>query len=303
MTVRKRLPIRTVDVFTNRPLTGNPLAVLLGADVLDDEDMQRIAAEMNLPETAFVLPPTNPEAHYRIRIFTPISEMPFAGHPAIGTAFVLAEEGILQVGREKATFKQELGIGILPLEIYSSDGRPSRVVMTQGEPRPGEYYGGAELSGLLDALGLGREHLRADLPARAFSTGLESLLLPLASREALSGIRPDAERLHALPRIRDLSGIYVFVLSEGNAYARFFAPTLGITEDPVTGSAAGALGAYLFSQGALPIEEGRSNLKVYQGQEIGRPGEVGVEVVARDDSCEVRVSGRAVTVLRGDVWI
>ena len=128
---------RQVDVFTQSPLSGNPLAVVLDADALDGEVMQGVAAETNLSETAFVLSPDDPKADYRIRIFTPRRELPFAGHPSVGTAFVLATEGRFGELSGRRMVRQQLGIGVLPIEIESSQGR-HMVTMTQGTPRVGE---------------------------------------------------------------------------------------------------------------------------------------------------------------------
>lgn len=303
MTVRKKLPVRFVDVFTHTPLSGNPLAVVLGADVLDDSEMQKIASEMNLSETSFVLPPTNPEANYRIRIFTPKSELPFAGHPVIGTAYILAEEGILQAGTERATFRQQLGIGVLPLEIYSENGRPRRVVMTQGEHQLGEPLRSNVTTEIAEALSLNTEDVRGDLPAQVSSTGIGSLMFPLKTRETLSAIIPDLTRLGQITRANGFGSVYAFVLAGESAHARLFAPELGIAEDPFTGSSAGALGAYLYHHSTLPIDDEEITLKVFQGDEMGRPGQADVRVRERDGRLETQVGGKAVTVLRGDIWV
>jgi trans-2,3-dihydro-3-hydroxyanthranilate isomerase len=300
-----KLRVRVVDVFTTRPFSGNPLAVVLGADGLEDRQMQAMAREFNLSETSFVLSPRAPGADYRMRIFTPARELPFAGHPSIGTAFLLAEEGIVRLHGPVTALRQEVGIGVLPLEVHAEGGRPVRVTMTQGRPELGESYEAGQVAALALALGLASDEVRRDLPVQVSSTGIRSLMAPVRDLDALGRIAVDARALReALPAPSDLSGLYAFVL-DGSARvrARFFAPELGIAEDPATGSAAGALGAYLLAHGALPSQGDGLRLLVVQGVEMGRPSELEVHALGKPGGApsQVRVSGSAVTVMRGEM--
>lgn len=310
------LQVRVVDVFTQRPFAGNPLGVVLGAQGLDDARMQAVAREFNLSETTFVLPPTEAGraagADYRMRIFTPASELPFAGHPSVGTAFLLAEEGILPLhgardGADRVTtVRQEITIGVLPLDIHADPrtGRPARVVMTQGRPALGEIYAGEERDALLAALGLTPGDLRDDLPVRVSSTGIRSVLVPLRDLDALARIRLDARAFGDVRGMADLSGVYAFVLAVDAVRSRDFAPHLGVPEDPATGSAAGALGAYLYAHDALPRTDGVLRFAAHQGVEMGRPSIIDVE--AHGDGTTplgVRVGGAAVTVTRGEMRV
>ncbi len=296
------LRVRVVDVFTTRPFGGNPLGVVLDAQGLSDAEMQAIAHEFNLSETTFVFPPTAPDADYRMRIFTPARELPFAGHPSVGTAFLLAEEGVLPLRGAVTTVQQELAIGVLPLEIHAVDGRPVHVVMTQGRPELGETYAEPDVAALLAALNLGRDDPRDDLPVQVASTGIGSLLVPLRDLDALGRIEPDARALKAVRGMAALSGVYLFVLGDGAVRSRFFMPGIGGAEDPATGSATGALGAYLYAHDALPKSGVALRFTTTQGVEMGRPSEIAVEVDGDGVAPrEVRVGGHAITVTRGEM--
>ncbi len=297
------LEFRQVDVFADRELAGNALAVVLDADELDGETMQAVAAETNLSETAFVVSATQPNADYRIRIFTPNRELPFAGHPSVGTAFTLLEEGRLGAIETGVTVYQEVGIGVLPIKITQSGNGPL-ITMTQGEPRLLETVD--DLDRLAAGLGCAATDISpSGLLPRVSSTGLRQLMVPLTSIKALSSLEPDLTALAAIERDLDIIGVSAFVLnSAGTARVRFFSPTSGIVEDPATGSAAGALGAYLASECLLDAGDGVARLTVSQGTEIGRPSRIEV-TVGVDDGIPIRVivGGWCVTVLRGRLTI
>lgn len=298
-----QLQVRVLDVFTARPLAGNPLGVVLGAESLDGGAMQAIAKEFNLSSTAFVLAPTAEGATYRIRIFTPTHELRFAGHPVIGTAWLLAEDGIIPLQGDKTSIQQQVAIGTLPVAIYASNGRPIKIVMTQGRPELGETYHGSDAALLATALGLSAADLRSDLPIQVASTGIPSLMVPLRDLDALARVDLDTRALRAVPGIAELSRLYTFVHDGDNARARFFAPKHGISEDPATGSAAGGLGAYLYAHLPRTQSDTPLRLRVDQGIEMGRPSEIEVEVWGDSSAREVRVGGAAVTVMRGELRI
>ena len=293
-----------VDVFTDRPFAGNPLCVVPDATGLSGEQMQAIAREMNLSETTFVLPPTDPQAAYWMRIFTPAKEIPFAGHPSVGTAYVMARAGRVRLQEPVTSIFQQVGIGTLPLDIEVSNGKPGRVIMTQGKPT----FGGVvrDLTPVAEALGVDPGALaRTHLPVQVVSTGLEHLMVPLADLETVGTLQPNVGRLDALLRDHGALGCFVFCLQPAApdtfAHARMFAPGAGVPEDPATGSAAGPLGAYLAVHGVLPKTQTAFVLE--QGIEMGRPSRLWVEVIrnAAGMPTTLRVGGTTVPVIRGTI--
>ena len=304
-----------LDVFTDQPFCGNPLAVFPEAEGLTDERMQEIAREMNLSETVFVLPPQAESALRRLRIFTPTSELPFAGHPVVGTWNCLAREGVVPVpenGDGCVQIKQEVGIGILPVEVEFKDGEPVRVVMTQGKFEiTGEIEDWQEQAEIARALGLAREDLDETLPIQAVSTGNTMLLVPVRSLADLGHCRPN------LPMLDDIiarsnfaeanaTGCYAFTretieVGEARAHARFFVG-MNIGEDPATGSAAGPLGGYLVHHDAAGVDPvvGVYKFVIEQGDFIQRPSRIGLEVNGEPGKIEeVRVGGRSVVIALG----
>ncbi len=292
-----------VDVFASRPLEGNPLAVFPRAQGLSDEEMLAITREMNLSETTFVLPPSDPKADYRNRIFTPGGEIPFAGHPSLGTAYVAALEGLVPLREGTLTLRQEVGIGVLPLNLQVRAGVVERVVMDQGTPTVG---GPRAVEPIAKALGVRPRDITATkLRPRVASTGAHSLQVPLASLDVVRGLKPDGRALSKLlGRIDRDVGAYVFSFeAEGDAdlHARGFFPQLGVVEDPATGSAAGACGAYLAATGRLPPKEW---FVIEQGAEVHHPSRIEVSVTMADKRPKsVRVAGRVVPVMRGTLTL
>jgi len=293
-----------VDVFTDRPLTGNPLAVFPDGRGLSAEQMLAITREMNISETTFVLPTKAKGADYRNRIFTPGGELPFAGHPSLGTAFVAAEEGIVPKREGVSTIHQEVGIGVLPLDLHVSDGVIRKVVMTQGRPSVSRKI--MDVNAIARALSIRPRDITATgLRPQVASTGVPSLQIPLRSLEVVRGLSPDPGRLPALlNRIDRDAGAYVFAfIADGDAdlHARGFFPNYGIVEDPATGSAAGACGAYLAANGRLPK---RDPFIIEQGAEVHHPGRIEVSVAAKGNRpTSVRVGGQVVEVMRGELTL
>ncbi len=305
-----------LDVFTDRAFTGNPLAVFPDAKGLSDEQMQQIAREMNLSETVFVLPSEKEEVLRRLRIFTPSSELPFAGHPVVGTWNCLAREGVVpkpENGSGWVQIKHEVGIGILPVDIEFKDGEPERVVMTQGKFEiRGEIDDRQDQADIARALGLAQEDLDESLPIQAVSTGNTMLLVPVRSLADLGHCRVN---LPMLSEIYERSssfgggtGCYAFTretieIGEARAHARFFIGQ-NIGEDPATGSAAGPLGGYLVHHGAAGVDpsDGVYKFVIEQGDFINRPSRMGLEVKGEKGKVEeVRVGGLSVVVARGTV--
>jgi len=288
-----------VDVFTDTPLTGNPLAVYHRAAGLSPAEMHAIAREMNLSETTFVFPATNPSANYRNRIFTPGGEIPFAGHPSIGTAFVAAQEGLIPHPDGSSVIYQELEIGVLPLELICEAGQVKKVIMTQGEPALGAEVKNVEP--LANALGVRVKDVGSKgLVPQIAATGIPSLQVPLRSIDVVKELDPD---LRALKKVLSKYGekvvAYTFALEavtpDAAVHARSFVPDLGI-EDPATGSAAGACGAYLAANGKLPAP----TFIVEQGMEIHHASRIEVSVTMEDGKPKViRVGGQIVPLIRG----
>ena len=291
-----------VDVFTQVPLEGNPLAVFPRATGLSKDEMEAIAREMNLSETTFVFPASNPEAHYRNRIFTPRGEIPFAGHPSLGTAYVAALEGLVPKPEGASVVYQELEIGVLPLELLVEGGTVVKVVMTQGEPILGRRLQGFEA--LARALGVRPRDIGVKgLGPQLASTGIPSLQVPLRSLELVRGLDPDMKLLgKVLDRLGPHTVCYAFALEaeakDAHVHARAFAPQESIREDPATGSAAGACGLYLAANGRLPAP----SFVIEQGVEARHRSriEVSVELAGRKVQV-VRVGGHVTPVIRGSL--
>jgi trans-2,3-dihydro-3-hydroxyanthranilate isomerase len=284
----------TLDVFTGTRFEGNPLAVVTDGDGLSTKTMQAIAHEMNLAETVFVQRPTNNRALARLRIFTTTQELPLAGHPVIGTWFLLADLGVVPAAEGTVHVLQQTGAGILPVEISFHDGRPRQVTMTQ---KPARFSATKiDRKALAEALGLKTADLDSSLPLEFVSTGIFNLMVPLKQR-ALPKIHMN---MRPLAQLISRHGVmaYCFALgSNGNAFARGMLPW-GMVEDPATGSAAGSLGAYLVAHGRLKPGDA---LRIKQGVEMGRPSEIHVEINAERGRLTPKVSGSAVRVLEASV--
>jgi len=302
-----------LDVFTDRAFCGNPLAVFPEAEGISDEAMLKIAREMNLSETVFVLKSDSEEALRRLRIFTPTRELPFAGHPIVGTWAALASEGVVPPpdgGNGWQRIFHEVGIGVLPVDIEFKDGQPVQVVMTQGAFEIlNEMDDAQEQAELARALGLAREDLDESLPIQVITTGLTCLAVPIRSLADLRDIRINTSLLSEIYTRRGGTGCHAFTretleVGAARAHARFFAPADNIPEDPATGSACGALGGYLIHHGGLSLEpeDGRYKFVIEQGDFINRPSRINLSVKGEAGRVEeVKVGGPAVLVARGEV--
>jgi trans-2,3-dihydro-3-hydroxyanthranilate isomerase len=287
-----------VDVFTDRIFGGNPLAVVLDGRGISDADMQAIAREMNLSETTFLLPISRPDCAARVRIFTPGRELPFAGHPTLGTAWVLATQGLLPPGIRR--FALEEGIGPVPVEFEGPPDRPSFVWMGHRDAAFGPEI--ADRARAAGALGLAEADLLPGAPVQSASTGNPFLFVPLRDRATVDRAALDGRALGALPPEAGALGVFVFApdAAPGRVYSRMFAPhTSGIPEDPATGSASGPLGAYLVRHG-LVRGPGEVALVSEQGTKMGRQSFVHIRLRAADrHASDIRVGGGVVPVLEG----
>jgi len=319
-----------LDVFTDKSFTGNPLAVFPEAEGLTDEQMMQIAREMNLSETVFVLTPeatkevhttaadeigSKPSVLRRLRIFTPTREIPFAGHPVVGTWNGLAREGVVplpQGGTGWQRIYHEVGIGILPVDIEFREGQPVQVVMTQGEFKIiDEIDDSHEQAELARALGLAREDLDESLPIQTISTGLTCLAVPIRSLADLRDCKVNSSLLAEIYTRRGGAGCHAFTretidVGASRAHARFFAPADNIAEDPATGSACGALGAYLVYHDGLSVEPDNGHVKfvIEQGDFMHRPSRISLNVKGSKGAIEeVKVGGPSVLVAKGTVMV
>jgi trans-2,3-dihydro-3-hydroxyanthranilate isomerase len=298
----REFPFIQADVFTDRPFTGNPLAIISDGSGLTSDEMQAIAREMNLSETTFVLPPSDPKADFRLRIFTPSSELPLAGHPVVGTFFVLAQRGRISLNEGSNRILQECGAGTLPVDIHCRKGQVERVIMTQMPPVFGKEFADRKL--LAASVGLAEDRILPEaLPAQLVSTGLPQLMVPAKALEDLKQIEVDLGSMRQVFRKLETACFMIFtretVRPESTVHARMFAPFLGVPEDPATGSACGALGAYLVRRSVVEASP-TAHILVEQGYEMGRPSAIHVEVDGRDgEPVEVRVGGQAVEVAEG----
>ena len=297
-----------VDVFTDRPFGGNPLAVFPEAGGLTTEEMQQIAREMNLSETTFVLPPAVAGADFRVRIFTPAVELPFAGHPVVGTHWVLAHLGRVALREPVTQVRFELGVGVLPADLHVAGGRVERVVMTQD--RPAFLAVLEDVTELAEGLGVPPEAINEPgFPVQVVSTGVPQMMVPvrsLAEVQALDAAQLNVAALNRACRAVGTECVMVYTLETerpgSTVHVRMFAPLLGVPEDPATGSANGALGAYLVHHRAVPVAEPTTHLVSEQGAELGRPSTLYLEVdSAGGEVAAVRVGGQVAPVAEGVV--
>jgi trans-2,3-dihydro-3-hydroxyanthranilate isomerase len=270
-----------VDVFTDTPLEGNPAAIITDARGIPADRMQRVAREFNLSETVFVLPAES-GGDARVRIFTPSAELPFAGHPVLGTAVVLGETAGRQLVR------LETGAGVVPVELARQNGRVVSGRMRQPVPSWEPY----EMAGeLLAALGV----QASGLPVEAYRNGPRHVYVELPSEDAVASLQPDQGALAKLPG----TGFACFAGSGSRWKSRNFAPGLGVPEDPATGSAAGPLAVHLARHGRIAFGQ---EIEISQGTEIGRPSRLHARATGTADRIDsVEVAGGAVIVARGEL--
>jgi trans-2,3-dihydro-3-hydroxyanthranilate isomerase len=297
----------TADVFTSRPLEGNQLAVFPDARGLSDALMQRIARELNLSETVFIFPPDDPHNTRCLRIFTPAAELPFAGHPTVGAAYVLAALGEIPLTGDETRIICEEGVGPVPVLIRCEEGRPVFTQLSvaklpeEGPPPPPASALAAMLSLAPDEVLTGGE----DFP-QSFSCGNPFLFVPLRNRNALRRARLEIDLWEKLLRGTWTNGVFPFCrepeLPGSHLRARMFAVGLGIGEDPATGSAVAAFGGYLGIR--APERDGTLQWIIEQGFEMGRPSLLHLEVDKRGgEIAAVRVGGNSVMVSEGTMEI
>ena len=289
----RRLHYHRVDVFTDRAFGGNPLAVFTNGRGIRPETMQAIAKEFNLSETTFVLLPDDPRHDYRVRIFTPDTELPMAGHPTVGTSFVLAREHMIRRDEPEVTITLEEGVGPVPVRIEFRDGEPVFAEMTQPIPVFGPRLEDRALAA--EMLSLRVEDLDPRLPLEVVSCGVPFLYVPLASLDAARRARPRADLIERAAEDGVPPEVFLFtseVEHEGSTvHSRMFAPGLGVVEDPATGGASGPLGCYLVRYGVVACDP-EAEFTSEQGIEMGRPSFVRIRITREGDAITgVRVGG------------
>jgi trans-2,3-dihydro-3-hydroxyanthranilate isomerase len=304
-TERRGIQFYQADVFTDVAFGGNPVAVFPDAANLTDIELQQIAREMNLSETVFVLPPSDPSAVVKIRIFTPTQEIPFAGHPVIGTFFVLGSLKRLALREPVTRVLQECNLGVFPVDIQAKDGQITKVVMSQPQPQFLDLLENRDDQfALARALNVPRQQItEAKWPIQVVSTGFPVIIVPVRTLTAVRSIVPDVSAVAELCQQYGANGIMVFstmtVEEQATVHTRMFAPLVGIVEDPATGSASGALGAYLVNHGVVEVGP-LTEIIAEQGYEIERPSRILIYVESEDDAIQtVKVGGQAVMVMEG----
>jgi PhzF family phenazine biosynthesis protein len=295
--VSRAVPFVQADIFTLRPFAGNPAGAILDADGLAESDLRALAGELRLPGLAFVTRPTGPGAEFRLRYLTPAREVTYSGHTTLGAVHTLLEAGRIRPGPTRF----ETGAGIVAVTVETAEGA---TVMWLSPPLAPLRPLPTPLEPLLAALGLAR----ADLGAWATPavTGDGDLLLPVAGLETLRALRPDMPALGAVADEQSLRGTCVVsretVEPGSGTHCRVFIPHYGIPEDIVTGSVHSPMGLWLAEAGALRLDAGRAAFTAEQGDSVGRPGRLRVEVEGAGSAApRVRVGGAAVTVLSGSL--
>ncbi|HXJ65039.1 MAG TPA: PhzF family phenazine biosynthesis protein [Actinomycetota bacterium] len=282
-----RIPFVLADVFTDRPLAGNQLMVVTDASGLTGDRMQELAREIGFSESTFVLSANGDR--YAMRIFSPGYEMPFAGHPTLGTAFVLATDG-----RIGTTATQEVPAGEFAVEV---DLAGDTVKVRQLAPEFGDELTGDHRDRVAAAIGLNPDELDPGNPPQPVSTGLRHLMVPIASPDAVVRAEMRSSEVAAINAGLGCDALYLFAVTDEGAKARLFAPGVTVSEDPATGSAAGPCGAYMAARGLGRMP---GSMTIRQGDEIGRPSTLHVTVEPEGDSWSVLVGGGVRIVARGE---
>lgn len=299
----RKLRYQLVDVFTGERFGGNPLAVFTNGRGLETEMMQRIAKELNLSETVFVLPPDDPANDYKMRIFTPALELPMAGHPTIGTAFVLAREHLVNISAEKPLIRLEEQVGVIPVEFdFQDDGR-LLVTMEQPSPTFGPEF--EDRATIADMLSLDVSALD-DLPLQVVSCGVPFLFIPIKTLDAIGAIKVRTDVWEKA--VKDHAEQHLFAFSrqverdDSTVHSRMFAPAMGIAEDPATGGASGPLGCYLVKHGL--VTGSPAVIVSEQGMEMGRPSFIHIQIDhSGGDFKRVSVGGQSVYIGEGVIEI
>lgn len=286
-----QLNYHVVDVFTSKPLEGNPVAVFIDARGLSDAFMQKIAKELNLSETVFVLPPSHAGFDVRARIFTPTHEMSFAGHPTIGTAYVVREVGIIQGKPMEMVLEERVG----PIRVRVDAGDAPIIWLESPQVSKGRIYDRASCA---QALGLAGDDLIPNVPCRLLTAGNPNIFVALRDKSVVDRAVLDPAKFAALHA--DQEGpvcMFIFAPVKEGAYSRMFAPALGVAEDPATGSATGPLAAFMMEHALVAHEDGTRFISE-QGTKLGRRSLLHVQITGNYGSRGIFIGGQVAPVTR-----
>lgn len=296
----KTYRIYQVDSFTREKFRGNPAGVVSNADGLTEDQMQRIARELNNSETAFVFSPSGDDHDVHVRFFTPTMEVPICGHATVAAHYVLAKER----GLANARLVQKTGAGLIPVDIAKT-GDDYTITMTQGAYSMTEPFSAELVSRIAAALGISVSDIRPDCPVCIASTGYGKVMIGIRSNELLHSLKPDAAALIAISREIKCNGYYIFTLNPGEdmlAHGRMFSPAGGIPEDPVTGNANGPLGGYLVSLNLCQDDPDTFRCTIMQGEAMGRAGSMGIYVKKENGQpALIQLSGEAVIAFSAEI--
>jgi trans-2,3-dihydro-3-hydroxyanthranilate isomerase len=295
----RKLRYQLVDVFTSERFGGNQLAVFTNGRGLDAAMMQRIAKELNLSETTFVLPPDDPANDYRVRIFTPAIELPMAGHPSIGTAFVLAREHLVNINAEHPTIRLEEGVGVILVGFEFGDDGRLLITMDQSPPTFGPEY--ADRNTIAAMLSIDAAALD-ETPIQVVSCGVPFLFVPIKTLEAIREIKLRLDIWERVVQGHAEQHIFAFTReferNGSTVHSRMFAPAMNIPEDPATGAASGPLGCYLVKHNL--VTDSPAVIVSEQGIEMGRPSTIHIQIDhSGGEITRVRVGGQSVYIGEG----
>ncbi len=297
----KKIEFFYVDAFTTETFGGNPAGVIPNAENLTDEDMQKIANELNLSETAFLLPTSNADANYKIRYFTPTKEVDFCGHATLGTAWLMATKYNWMDKDDKIVF--ESNIGLIPVKWLMENNQLTRVSMTQVRPQVKSIDISPAV--VADLVGIHETDLDDRYPIKIANTGVPHLMVPVKTRQAIDQAEPNLNELKKMNNDFNISTTHLFTFDTNgqfDIYTRDFCPNIGIDEDPVTGAANGALGGYLYLENILAQQE-RHQLMIGQGHTINRPGILYVTITPDAENAVIEVAGAAVVSIEGKIFV
>ncbi|MBD8521291.1 PhzF family phenazine biosynthesis protein [Lysinibacillus fusiformis] len=299
--MNKKIEFFYVDAFTTETFGGNPAGVIPNAENLTDEDMQKIANELNLSETAFLLPTSNANANYKIRYFTPTKEVDFCGHATLGTAWLMATKYNWIDKGDKIVF--ESNIGQIPVKWLMENNQLTRVSMTQVRPQVKSIDISPAV--VADLVGIHETDIDDIYPIKIANTGVPHLMVPVKTRQAIDQAEPNLNELKKMNNDFNISTTHLFTFDTNgqfDIYTRDFCPNIGIDEDPVTGAANGALGGYLYLENILAQQE-RHQLMIGQGHTINRPGILYVTITPDGENAVIEVAGAAVVSIEGKIFV
>lgn len=293
----KKIIVYTVDAFTDKLFKGNPAGVVINGDILHEEEMQLIAKELNLSETAFLISANNNDVDYSIKYFTPSKEIDFCGHATLAMAWVLGKE----YDTKHNELKLKTNIGVVKIKYNIENNEIKTVFMEQIEPKVKDYL--EDEKEIFDLLNLSEEDLDSRYKIKYSYTGNWHLLIPIKSKKIIDNIQVNYPLLAKHNSERNISTTHLYTFDTSNdslLYTRGFAPALGINEDPVTGSANGALAGYLALDGIIDLDK---EYIIEQGNSMNRLGRINIKTITQDDKIKIQVGGKAVIVLKGEITL